>query len=86
MQTFSSIIDAFGGYTKFAQAVGIDKLGTVSAWKTRDSIPSSYWQRVVDAASEAGIDGVSLEALAMAAANKRTSNFPLEQSISSEPV
>lgn len=63
MQTFSQIIDALGGYAKAADALGVPA-GTVSAWKTRGSIPSAYWHRLVNLASTQGVDGVSLETLA----------------------
>lgn len=63
MQTFSQIIDALGGYAKAADAIGVPA-GTVSAWKTRDSIPPAYWHRLVNAATAQGISGVSLETLA----------------------
>ena len=63
MQTFSQIIDALGGYAKAADAIGVPA-GTVSAWKTRDSIPPAYWHRLVNAAGSQGIAGVSLETLA----------------------
>lgn len=76
MQTFASIIDAFGGYAKFARAIGVDKLGTVSAWKTRDSIPSSYWRRVVAAAEKEGVAGVSLEALSAIAESRECVTRP----------
>lgn len=63
MQTFSQIIDALGGYAKAADAIGVPT-GTVSAWKTRDSIPPAYWHRLVNAATAMNLAGVSLEALA----------------------
>lgn len=63
MNTFSDVIDAFGGGPKFAQAIGLPA-SHGRTMKSRDSIPSSRWLRVVAAAQENGIPGVSLELLA----------------------
>lgn len=71
MRDFAAIIDAFGGYARFAQVVGIEKLGTVSAWKTRNSIPAAYWRRIATAAHNNGIAGATIEDLAAAAANRK---------------
>lgn len=67
MQTFADIIVAFGGYAKVAEALSIPA-GTVSSWKSRNVFPSEHWEKLVATASERGIDGVSLEALARIAA------------------
>jgi hypothetical protein len=61
MNTFPEIIDAFKG--DFAEAIGIED-SHARAMKARESIPSSYWLRVVKAAEERAIKGVTLELLA----------------------
>lgn len=63
MQTFSGIIDAFGGPIPYSRAVGIAEFHA-RTMKSRDSIPPGYWPRVVEAAKESGVEGVTLEALA----------------------
>lgn len=70
MRTFEDVFAAFGGPTRFADAVGI-KPFHAQTMKTRDSIPPGYWSDVVKAAAELGIKGINLEALARIAAAKR---------------
>ena len=61
-QTFSSIIDLFG-YAELAKAIGRPE-GTVSSWKSRNSIPPEAWSSVVAEARRRRIKGVSLDLLA----------------------
>ena len=68
MQTFSDIIEKFG-YAKLAGALGRPE-GTVSSWKTRDSIPPDAWSALVEAAAHHGVVGVSLDVLAKLAENR----------------
>ena len=70
MPTFSSIIDSFGGPAQFAVALGITA-NHAGVMKARNSIPPEYWSRLVAAAAERGIDGVTLEALAAFAERRR---------------
>jgi hypothetical protein len=63
MDTFSAVIDSFGGPGKFAAAIGIEP-GHARAMKTRNSIPSEYWHEVVTAAVRLKIQGVTLALLA----------------------
>lgn len=67
MNSFSAVIDAFGG--RFAEAIGIPK-NHVRTMKARDSIPSSRWLDTVVAAREFGIEGVTLDLLARLDAEK----------------
>lgn len=69
MNTFSSVIDAFGGPASFSAATGIPA-GHVRAMKTRNSISPGYWRRVATAAAEKGIAGITFEKLAGLAAAK----------------
>lgn len=76
--SFQSVIDAFGGPTKYAEAIGIPGFHAQSM-KTRDSIPPAYWEDTVSAASELGVPGVTLKRLAelaKARPKKRGSSEP----------
>lgn len=57
------LIEAFGGPTGFARVIGKGP-STASEQKRSGSIPVEYWDLVVSAARDAGIPGVSFEALA----------------------
>lgn len=67
MLTVPQIIDELGGAATLAAKLGLP-LGTVSAWKTRASIPSERWVAIVSQAASAGKEGITLEALAELAA------------------
>lgn len=54
----------------FASDLGV-AYGTAKAMRRRGSIPPEYWMRAVSKASERGIDGVTLEALAAAVDHHR---------------
>jgi hypothetical protein len=81
MNTFDDVFSAFGGPSRFAEAIGIDPIhaGTM---KTRGSIPPAYWADTVAAASRLAdsepdserrqaLECVTLEALADLAKAKR---------------
>lgn len=81
MNTFDDVFSAFGGPSKFGEAVGIEAIhaGTM---KTRGSIPPAYWSDTVAAASRLAesepnserrhsLECVTLEALAGLAKAKR---------------
>lgn len=70
LNTFQAVIDAFGGPTKYAEAIGIPGFHAQSM-KTRDSIPPAYWTDTVSAAIERDVEGVTLERLADLARAKR---------------
>lgn len=63
MNSFAEIIDAFGGTSSFGEAVGIPD-SHARAMKARNSIPDGYWMRVVEAARERDIGGITLESFA----------------------
>jgi hypothetical protein len=82
MNTFDDVFSAFGGPSRYADAIGIDPVhaGTM---KTRGSIPPAYWSDTVAAASylasietdserRAALEAVTLEALAELAKAKRS--------------
>lgn len=71
MDTFQAVIDAFGGPTKYADAIKIPGFHAQSM-KTRGSIPPAYWADTVSAATERNIEGVTLEKLAELAKEKRS--------------
>lgn len=70
MQTISEVIDAIGGTTKAAAALDVP-MGTVAAWKHRDSIPSEYWPDVVRVAAEIGVVVSFAELAELAASRER---------------
>ncbi|GEC56806.1 hypothetical protein [Bradyrhizobium phage ppBeUSDA76-2] len=61
MNSFSAIIDAFGG--RFAEAIGVEE-SHARTMKARDSIPSTRWMATVNAARDLGVSGVTLDLLA----------------------
>ena len=63
MRSFAEIIDAWGTRGALARDVGAPA-GRVAVWRYRDRIPATYWLKLVAAAAERGIEGVSLETLA----------------------
>jgi hypothetical protein len=70
LDTFQAVIEAFGGPTKYADAIGIPGFHAQSM-KTRGSIPPAYWVDTVSAARERNVEGVTLEKLAELAKEKR---------------
>lgn len=68
--TVEAVFTAFGGVTKLSEALE-RKLGTVSAWKSRGSIPSDYWNDLVRLARERGLDFITHEALASIGRSER---------------
>lgn len=63
----ASLINLWPSLSDFANDIGVS-YGTAKAMRRRNSIPSEYWLGMVSRGSERGIDSVSLEALAEAAA------------------
>lgn len=78
LDTFQSVIEAFGGPTKYADAIGIPGFHAQSM-KTRDSIPPAYWVDTVSAARERNVEGVTLEKLAELAKEKRPQSEAVAQ-------
>ncbi len=67
METFSDLIERFGGAAKMAVAIG-ESANTIRQWSARRSIPGRYWEAIVEAAQRLYIEGVTFEALASIAA------------------
>lgn len=68
MNTYSAIIDSFGGPGDFSNAIGISgSHARVMRW--RDSIPPTYWPAVVTAAASRGL-AITYELLAGLAAQR----------------
>ena len=60
--TVPELIDAFGGATEFAKV--IDKIpSTASEMKRTGSIRVTYWPKIITAAAERGIKGVTPDTL-----------------------
>ena len=62
MQTISDVIDALGGVTNVSRIIG-KPIGTVSAWKTRGSIPIEHCQALVAAGRDQGRDDITSDLL-----------------------
>ena len=61
-KTIAALIAAFGGASEFARV--IDKIpSTASEMKRSGSIRVAYWPKIIAAAAERGISGVSSETL-----------------------
>lgn len=67
--THSDIIAKWNSLAEFASDISV-QYGTAKQWKRRSSIPDNYWLHVVRAAQSRGLIGVTLEALAVAAASR----------------
>lgn len=67
LDNISTLIDRWPSIAEFAGDVGCS-YEAARQMRRRNSIPSAYWLRAVEAATARGIDGVSLEALAVHAA------------------
>jgi hypothetical protein len=68
MRTYAQIIEAFGGYAKFADAIEVPA-NKAAVWRHRDSIPPAYWSAVCQAAAQRGI-AINLSTLAEIAATR----------------
>lgn len=75
MITRDFVIDKLGGTKAVAEALSLD-VSTVSCWRGRrkgsdkGSIPSSHWLSLAQLATELGVAGITLEALAELAARE----------------
>ena len=65
MSDLATIIQTLGGVTRISRELGVP-LGTVSAWKTRGSIPVRNWPALVALAGKVGASGVTHVALVAA--------------------
>jgi hypothetical protein len=70
MDTFSELIERFGGAAKMSAEIG-EPANTIRQWSARGSIPARHWHTIVDAARRLYIAGVSFEVLATLAARAR---------------
>lgn len=70
MQTMREIIDVVGGYRHLAEVLGCPA-GTVSAWRSRDILPSEYWSEVAAECAKQGHPDVTVERLALIAARAK---------------
>lgn len=54
METFHDVINRLGGPVKVAELTGW-KVGTISAWGVRDSIPPKWWPKLVEIGRRRGV-------------------------------
>lgn len=69
VNSFVDVIDALGGTSRFAAAVGMEA-NTAKMARARRSISPRWWGAVADAAREAGRKDITLEKLAELAVQK----------------
>jgi hypothetical protein len=74
MKSFSEIIDRWPSVAEFAADLGVPA-NHARTMKARNSIPAERWIAVTQAAQTRGIDGITLESLAMLAADRAPSNL-----------
>ncbi len=75
MDSFVHVIDAFGGPSVFAAAIGIPS-SHARTMRARDSVPAERWSRVVAEATKRELTGITLEALAAIAAKRLPQEMP----------
>lgn len=62
MESLDSLYRAFGGPAQVGRAISVSTEHAASM-RRRGSIPNVYWQALLSAAKEKGIEGVTLEVL-----------------------
>lgn len=75
IETAADVMSRWPTDAEFARDIGI-KPTHAQVMKLRDSIPPAYWSKVVAAATERGIDDVTLELLAAIAAARQEARAP----------
>ena len=70
LDSFAAIIDLWPSAEAFGDAIGTSG-ANARKMKARDSIDSSYWESLVAAAIQRGLQGVSLDLLARLAARRK---------------
>jgi hypothetical protein len=65
--THADLINLWPSLASFAEDLGVQYV-TAKAMRRRESIPAGYWLQMIDCASRREIEGVTLDALARAAA------------------
>lgn len=69
MQTMRDVIDVIG-YRRLADVLGCPA-GTVSAWRSRDILPSEFWSEVAAECAKRDRPDVTIEQLALIAARAK---------------
>lgn len=62
-KTISELMDAFGGPSAFARAIGLNCSSTANEMKRNGGIAVGHWPKIIAAAAERGVKGVSPDAL-----------------------
>lgn len=70
MNSVPELIDAFGGPTAFSKIIE-KRPSTASEMKRNRSIAVDYWPKIIEAAAERGIEGVTAEFLMRIHAQER---------------
>jgi len=66
MTTVRDIISKWPSASEMARDLGLRRAGHGAMMKMRGSIPPQHWPKLVEAAAQRGIEGVTFEALAVA--------------------
>jgi hypothetical protein len=72
MNTVDDVFSGFGGPTAFGRAIGV-KPSAASEMKRRASIPVVYWEKLVEAARQRGIQ-ISYDRLVSIHTNQRVAS------------
>jgi hypothetical protein len=70
VNSFSEVIDALGGATKFSRAIGMDP-NTGRAARKRESIAVSWFPKIAELAAERGRHDITVEKLVELASERR---------------
>lgn len=66
MLTVQEIIEKWPSAAELSRDLGLRHESHATVMKYRGSIPSTYWMRMIEAAKDRKIEGISLEVLAEA--------------------
>jgi hypothetical protein len=66
--THADLINLWPSLSAFAEDLGVQYV-TAKAMRRRVSVPAGYWLRMIECAETRGIEGVTLDVLARAAAH-----------------
>lgn len=66
MTTVRDIISKWPSASEMARDLGLRRAGHGAMMKMRGSIPPQHWPKLVEAAAQRGIEGVTFEVLAVA--------------------
>lgn len=63
-KSIDDTLDTLGGTNSVAERLGVNP-SVVSSWRARGSIPIDWWCKLIALAGERGVEGLTLETLAV---------------------